>query len=545
MRQLQTAVLVVGAGPVGKTLAIELGRRELPCLLVEAEPRDARRFPTTNHVASSTLEGFRRLGVAAQLREAVADIPFRIIWVTRVGGPELARADWGANARIPPIAHTPEPPIWCPMPFFDPVIQRLLDAQASVTQLWAARLVELKQDAHGAQARVVDSAGDEIEIRAERVVGCDGASGEVRRQAGIERVGAFRSAGAPRLLQTCFRSEQLIERLPDAAAHVVLARPGQFRNVLVGVDGGTTWRLALPPQTDHSPEAVAEGVRRYLDADIDVEVLHAWEAGQFNRAICRSYREGRVFLAGDAAHMHTPRGGMAANTGIQDAFNLGWKLAAIAQGWGGDALLQSYEQERRPRALDLHRYQGIDLSGDEPRVIGELDVVANAPAPDGVDGDGPEAEAARREFAAALWASERDHFRKPGLEFGYCCRSSVCVDDGTAPEASDDWAAYTQVASPGCRAPHAWLTGGRSTLDLFGDGFTLLRFGGAFHPSAPLEDAARERGVPLRVADVLQPEVWQLYGRHLVLVRPDGVVAWRGDAAPADPGGVIDHVCGR
>ena len=264
------------------------------------------------------------------------------------------------------------------------------------------------------------------------------------------------------------------------------------------------------------------------DVPYRIEDKSLWER---KRTVAERFSEGRVFLAGDAAHAHPPNGGLGMNTGIQDAFDLGWKLAASLQGWGGSALLDSYDRERRPAsaraaAMSLSNYRRLRSAAPHAEIC--------APTPAG--------EAARREVGARLEEENEKSWHPVGVHLGYIYHPSpIVVPDGTRQPA-DDTIGYAPTAFPGARAPHAWLGDGRSILDLFGAGFVLLAF--ADVPTEALETAAAARGVPLTVHRIAVPEIAGLYGRALVLVRPDGHVAWRGARQPHDAQALIDTVRG-
>ena len=250
--------------------------------------------------------------------------------------------------------------------------------------------------------------------------------------------------------------------------------------------------------------------------------------------VARHYGAGRVFLLGDAAHLRWPKGGFGANTGIGDAVDLGWKISAVLEGWGGSELLGSYEAERRPIAV-----RNVNEASNN-RVLDAL--IKPEPL---LDDDSTEAAARRAEVGNLIHAVRLREFRSQGIQLGYRYRQSpICVDDGTL-EPPDDHMVYQPSTWPGCRAPHAWVAEGRSTLDLFGRGFVLVRT----DPDVPVSgllDAAAERSVPLHEVTLETPEICRLYEMPLVLVRPDGHVAWRGAVAPegSDALALIDRVRG-
>jgi hypothetical protein len=242
---------------------------------------------------------------------------------------------------------------------------------------------------------------------------------------------------------------------------------------------------------------------------------------------------GRIFFAGDAAHLNHPSSGLGLNTGLGDAVDLGWKLSAHFAGWGGSALLDSYEIERQPVGRRNIGHADVSHAGDRERE-----------PPSEIFQHTPAGERARRKMGDAIVGSMTRKFITDGLALGYRYDPSpICWNEADAePHASIE--DYDPNAVTGSRAPHAWLSEDRSTLDLFGRGFTLIRFGDAAPDVSAIERSFSTLGVPLTVANIADPEIGALYERRLVLVRPDGHVAWRADAPPADPVALADRVRG-
>jgi hypothetical protein len=334
-----------------------------------------------------------------------------------------------------------------------------------------------------------------------------------------------------------FRAPDLLERAGKRPATFFLPvdRDGLWGNIRVIDPANAMWRLMVDA-TDGglTPESVDREhyLRRAMGRETEVEWLGVsiWKR---RSVVAESYGKGRVFLAGDAVHQLSPTGALGMNSGVADAVDIGWKLAAVLQGWGGECLLDSYDAERRPIGIRnvtaATRFYATNEAFGRGNTLLEDDSAAGA--------------AARCEMGERLVQHVGSEFRTLGLQLGYRYEDSpICIADGTAPP-PDEPATYVPSARPGARAPHVWLDDGRSTLDLFGRGFALLRFAGAPHIS-PIETAARHRGVPLRVEDVASEEAAALYERRLVLVRPDGHVAWRADALPDDPLALIDKVRG-
>jgi hypothetical protein len=295
------------------------------------------------------------------------------------------------------------------------------------------------------------------------------------------------------------------------------------------VDGTDIYRLTLvgsQERLDVDLIDIRSEVQKALGPDVPFEVLRVvpwWRA----QMLAGQFRIGRVFLAGDAAHTTSPTGGHGLNTGIGDAQDLGWILDAVLSGWGGKKLLAAYEAERRPVALR-------NASGSTRNYRAWLDM-----GRDKVCDDSAQGESQRAAVYEAMSASLQQEWHSHGVGLGYRYEGSpVIVPDGT-PEPADDPTHYKQTARPGHRAPHAWIRRDFSTLDLFGQGYVLLRFAGA-PDAAALENAAQQAGVPLTVSEIDDPVIAALYEKPLVLVRPDGMVAWRGANLPED----VDHLIG-
>jgi hypothetical protein len=320
------------------------------------------------------------------------------------------------------------------------------------------------------------------------------------------------------------------------------------RGVIFALNGIDEFMMLIKPKdgrSDVDPAEVADWVKRSIGADIAVEVLghHPWSAGQ--ALVAERYKAGRIFIAGDAAHLFTPTGGFGMNTGIDDSSNLAWKLAAVLQGWGGQKLLDSYEAERKPI--------GYRNTGASRKYASRMH---DAVVPEDVERDGPIGDAAR-EAASHLSYVRKNHFVRPeeedavGVQIGGRYDGSpVIIADGTPPPDvfPETYDFYTPTSLPGGRAPHLWLDDlrvmGSSLFDKLGRGFTLLRLNPPAADSAALERAAAARGVPLAILDVTLPEARELYGRDLALIRPDLYIAWRGDRLPDDLDALLARVTG-
>lgn len=529
-------VLIVGGGPVGLALACELGWRGIACTLVEQG--DGRiDTPKMNEVSIRTMEFCRRWGIADKVRNCPfpADYPLDVSFVTSLSGYELGRLRRPSRAKAQPGPHSPMLREVCSQMWFDPILQDCARTFPHVSLRYRTRLDSFAQDADGVNAVLVDvETGRREQFACAYLVGCDGASSSVRKALGIALDGKTLGCAlhfyfrAPNLLEICGRE--------PATFFFAFDSRGAWSNIRVIDPADNMWRLTVidaDPACD--PQTVDRNgfLERALGRPLDVEWLGAslWTR---RSAVAENYGQGRVFLAGDAVHQLSPTGGLGMNTGIADAVDLGWKLAAMIEGWGGEHLLASYSTERQPigirsvtMATQFHA-EG-DKHGDDIAMI---------------DADTGGGAAIRDKVGQALVRDVGRQFRTTGLQIGYSYAASpICIDDGS-PAVSDDPEQYVPLTRPGARAPHTWLDDGRSLLDCYGRGFVLVRLGGHPPDATALAAAAAERNVPFTTVDVGHGDAVALYQSRLVLVRPDGHVAWRGDTVPADAGALIDRVRG-
>jgi 2-polyprenyl-6-methoxyphenol hydroxylase-like FAD-dependent oxidoreductase len=529
-------VLIVGGGPVGLALAGELGWRGIACELVE-QTDGAIVSPKMNEVNARSMEICRRWGIADRVFNCPfpADFPLDVAFVTSLSGHELARLPRPGRSGQRGVPESPHRMQACSQIWFDPILKEFAQSFPSVRLRHRCRLDRFEQTDAGVVAVVSDLAkGRSEEIEADYLVGCDGAGSLVRRALGFELVGEG-TIGHP--INLFFRAPNLIERCGKQPATFFLGidETGLWGSLRIIDPGRGLWRLMID-STDGSatPETIDREryLNRALGGSFDVEWVdvNIWRR---RSALAERYGRGRVFLAGDAVHQLSPTGGMGMNTGVADAADIGWKLAATLEGWGGARLLDSYDLERRPVGARAVRMATWFYKNSENFPKGSVRL----------NEDSEEGARLRQAVGAELLEAIGPEFRTVGLQLGYRYENSpICVADGT-PEPPDDPAVVTPSARPGSRAPHVHLGDGRSILDHYGHGFVLLRFPGAPEADA-IEAAARARCVPLRRVGVDEAEAAALYERKLVLVRPDGHVAWRADAPPADPLALIDHVRG-
>lgn len=538
---LDADVIVAGAGPVGLAAASELGWRGVRTLVLDRRPPAARRHPTANHVSRRTMEHLRRWGLADRIRFQTfpADYPDDRAFLTEIGGNEIVRFCRPPASRSAAVeSTTPESEVWAPKQYFDPIIEEHVKALPSVEVSCGWNIQTVSQQGDCVEVTAT-RAGETRVFRSRYLVACDGANSLIRQLLGIKLTGLIgERMGAQRARSFFLRSAQLKHLLPAPATQYFVV--GRRHGSVIAINGEDLWRVHTRA---HTANATAQDVvREFIGNNVDLEILSDLE-WTFNIAVAERYREGRIFLAGDAAHQSSAYGGMGQNTGIGDAVDISWKLAACLNGWGGDVLLDSYDVERRRAMFLLAQYQRVDISGPTPREIG-VPPWHLPPLPTAAYLTGHAGAVARRQYGAVIRALREREFNNVGLDLGHTYEGSpVVIADGTDPPRSDI-TAYHQTSRPGARAPHAWLEDGRSTLDLFGAGFTLLVFSTSSAVGEEMRCAAAALSVPLKMENIQNQDIAALFERRYVLVRPDGYVAWRGDAPPRDYATLLHQVCG-
>jgi 2-polyprenyl-6-methoxyphenol hydroxylase-like FAD-dependent oxidoreductase len=532
-------VLIVGGGPVGLALAGELGWRGVPCTLIEKTDGTIEQ-PKMDLVGIRTMEFCRRWGILDWVRDAPypLDYPQDYIYVTGLNGYELAREPFPGRGFEPCPPESPQKRERVPQDMFDPILRRFAERSSLATLRYNCELIAFQESPEGVRAEVRDTTtGETGIIEADYLIGTDGGASTVREQLAIGMSGNPALTYTTNVMFLCANFQQLHDK--GLGYRFIFIGPEGTWLTIVAVNGGDRFRMSIvgsPQKINHTEDDIHAALKRAMGRDFDYEILSVmrWVRREL---VADRYGTERIFIAGDAAHLMSPTGGFGMNTGIGDAVDLGWKLEAVLKGWGGSDLLRSYEAERRPVGLR----NVAEASGNLRRMLSTRE---RLPGPE-IFQSGAASDAARKEYGEWFATIMRHEWFANGVMLGYRYDGSPIVwSDGT-PAPPDPSHPYTQTARPGARAPHVWLDDGRSTLDLFGRGFVLLRLGNNPLSTARIERAAQQSSMPLNCIEIDKPEVLSAYERRLVLVRPDGHVAWRADAEPADVGGLIDVIRGQ
>jgi 2-polyprenyl-6-methoxyphenol hydroxylase-like FAD-dependent oxidoreductase len=528
---VETQVLIVGAGPVGLTLALDLGQRGVRCVLIERNETSIQ-LPKMERCNARTMEIYRRLGVAEKIRDAGLPrrAPMDVFLATSMAEPAIVRLPCPsvAEAKAEIAAHNDGRPL---EPYqlisqytLEPLLRSFVETLPSVTVRFGCELTSFTRDGDSVTAHVRNSEGADEIIPAAYLVGCDGGSSAVRKQLGILLQG---EGNIRKLRQALFHCPDLYERIPMGKGRHYHIAEGPIFPFIILQDSTRHWTLHATASSDVE---MAEIFRRSLGMPVEFEMLSVNEWTQ--HLLCAErYAEGRVFIAGDAAHLVIPTGGLGMNTGVGDAIDLSWKLAATLAGWGGPQLLASYEKERRPIGLRNVKASRAAMSGRLSwRAAYHPDIRKNT----------PEGAAIRAEMASRFDVEQRKVTEILGIEAGYRYVGSpiVCPEPGDGPDPENPQ--YVPTTWPGARLPHVWLND-FSTLhhrtalhDRLGSGYTLLRLGGTRVDTENLERALRATGAPLDVLDIEDEAAREIYGFDLLLVRPDLHTVWRGNQVPED-----------
>ena len=521
---MNTDILIVGAGPVGLTLAIDLGRRGVRCTLIEQKSAP-HMWPKMERCNARSMEIYRRLGLAEKIRAAglPAWVPMDVFIITSLVEPPLLHLPY------PSVADAKKEIAAChdgtlPLESYqlisqytlEPLLKSVAETLPSVTVRYGCEFLAFTQDAQSVTAEVKEG-GTTSAVTAQYLVGCDGGTSAIRRQLGIKLAG---EGNILQLRQALYRCDDLFERISIGKGRHYHVADSQSTQMIVQ-DSTRHFTLHSVVEKDEDMAAMFE---KTVAMPVKYEMLYVGEWRQ-NLLLADRYTDGRVLLAGDAVHLVIPTGGLGMNTGVGDAVDLGWKLAGTLQGWGGPGLLASYEAERRPvgeRNVGASRY--ASLGRRKWRAQWKPNISDHT----------PEGAATRAQLAAVADVEQRKTNEMIGAELGYNYFGSPLVAAEASPPPYD-FIDYTPSTFPGVRLPHAWLDDGRAVQDCIGDGYTLVRLGGTRADTSALAGAFRTLGAPFAAVDLQGQAARDIYGYDLLLIRPDLHVVWRGNRPPDNP----------
>ncbi|KFA49997.1 hypothetical protein S40293_05971 [Stachybotrys chartarum IBT 40293] len=532
-------VLIVGGGPVGLALALDLGQRGVRSTIVEQRSATNSGIQAKASVLDErTMEYCRQLGVVDDVANSgyPDSLSGDTVFCTGFGDKYIGRLEMPSAKDREVPAESSEMMRRCPQMLFDPLLARAVMAQGMTDIRFGLECVGCEQDDEGVTIFVRNTKEGHTEnIRARYVVGCDGPASAVRKALGIAFEGQLLGYSTSAIVKVDLERYNTFGGR-KAERYGFIAPEGVWANFTT-IDGKDLWRFTLMgvvEKIDIDKLDIDSPLRKSLgreDAEYEIISISQWRRSQF---VADKYVTGRVFLAGDSAHVMSPTGGHGLNTGLGDARDLAWILQGLVEGWGGPGLIGAYDAERRPVALrnSSNSSQNFQVWKDRR---GRDKVLESS----------PEADEQRRVLGEKLAVIVAKEFQALGIALGYkYADSPLIVPDGSeAPP--DDPEKYIQTARPGHRAPHYWLEAGTSTIDLFGDSFVLLYLGTDLPaPGQALVEAATRVGMPLKCVVIHDTNVAELYQSPFALVRPDGMVAWRGDSLPDDVQGLVDQVRG-
>jgi 2-polyprenyl-6-methoxyphenol hydroxylase-like FAD-dependent oxidoreductase len=537
--------MVVGAGPVGLTLAIDLAQRGVKVLVAETRHRGEPPAVKCNHVSARTMEIWRRLGLSQVMRNTglPEDYPNDVAYRTRFVGDEISRipipcrrdrytATGGPDTWWP----TPEPPHRINQLFLEPVLFEFAAATPGITILNRTMVDTFHQDSEAVVCEGVNlDSNERLSIRSDFLIGCDGGKSAVRKWIGAKLSG---TDVVGRVQSTFFRAPSLIHEQKHPPAWATFSINASRSGNVYAIDGKETWLLhnyLRPDEPEFESVDRDWAIREILGVgpDFKYEVISK-EDWVGRRLVADKFREGRAFICGDAAHLWFPMAGYGMNAGIADAMNLSWQLSAYLSGWGGERLLDGYQIERQPITLQVSNFamnHAYALQAKREKV------------PENIEYDTPEGAASRERIGRELYDLNVKQYCCGGLNFGYFYDQSpmIAYDGTTHPTYSMDQ--FTSSTVPGCRTPHVWLENKQSLYDHLGHWFTLLRLDPSLDTSE-FELAAQQRGLPLKVLDICPHLAGDAYVHKLVLSRPDQHVAWRGNSIPQNILNLVDQIRG-
>ncbi|ETF02689.1 2-polyprenyl-6-methoxyphenol hydroxylase [Advenella kashmirensis W13003] len=543
MSDVETEVLVVGGGPVGLALAGDLGWRKHHCMLVERSDGVVQQAKMDG-VGVRTMEFCRRWGIVNNIESSAYNraYPQDNVYLTALNGYELGRQPMPAMKDDRPPSESPQKRERCPQNMFDPILQSFALSHPTVTAHYEHKLLGFEQDGDGVTSRVLDvKSNKEITVRSRFLVGCDGGRSTVREQLGIGMQGKGVLTHTTNVIFRCPQFNDLHDKAPGYR-YMFVGSHGVWATI-VAINGNDQWRMSIlgnaTQEHHYSDEELKAFAYRAMGKAFSLEILSILRWTRIE-LVSDCYGKGRVYIAGDACHLTSPTGGLGMNTGIGDAVDLSWKISGCLQGWGGKGLLDSYEVERRPVAHRITRFS-----------TSNLEVMQSVAHTEEIFAAGPTGDEARKKVGHELGEGLKKEWFSKNMHLGNrYLKSPVCIYD--EPESEDENRAeyldavnYRPSTRVGCRAPHVWLSDGRSTLDLFGQGFVLLSDPSRIQEVERLVHAAKENGVPMTSYAMESSELMHAYEKPYVLVRPDGHVAWRGMTIPDNVNRLVAQISGH
>lgn len=546
---MKTQVIIVGAGPVGLSTAMDLAKRGIDVVVVESRSEDEPADAKCNTIAARTMEIFRQLGVADQARACglTDSYPTDVVYATTAGGMEIARivqpsrsermgAD-GVSAPGFPDSHweTPEPVVRASQLYLNPILFNHAKTYDQITLLTETTFLSYEDCGDQVKATCRSSSGEELVVEGRYLVGCDGASSAVRKQMGVMLEGDVEVSKMRSTLVRCPQIKAMLGARPGWMTWVLNPR---VSGVIVAIDGEKLWLVHRNVHMGADFESVHrdQSIRDMFGVGQDFaweEVHHQdWTA---RRMVASRFRQNNVFVCGDAAHIWIPFAGYGMNAGIADSNNLCWMMAAVLNGHADEQLLKAHERERHPITEQVSKFA-------MNKALEYLEAVQGRKIPKLVESKNFLGRFLRRKMGRRMYEMNVPQFACQGLNFGYYYDDSPIIHyDGEAPPKYEMGRA-TESTVPGCRLPHFWASPGKSIYDELGPVYTLLCFNGST-AKEPLSAAFEKAGLPLKVLSVdSQPDI---YTTNYVLARTDQHVAWRGDVLSGNADDFVSVCAGR